>query len=245
MIYRKLILVLLFCSAVSLFGQKDYYLTSGGELLFQFANVKDNGAHLDNTMRFTAFFHAGSYLHKDFTSHVGIYTGLGFRNIGYIYHKDGVKIKRRSYALGVPLAWKIGNMQKTFFFAGGEYEWLFNYKEKHFVNGVKSKFTEWFSPRTPAFIPSVFAGVKFKGGMSVRVKYYLANFLNQSYRDSQGNYPFAGQEVRLFYISFSMNLAKSQIEQFTKPKKKRNLYQAVIGRKNRNSIIHPVPQSNR
>jgi hypothetical protein len=71
------------------------------------------------------------------------------------------KIKRRSYPLAVPLALKFGNMKKDqFFFAGGEYEWTFLYKQKLFIDGEKFKHREWTSDRVNAFLPSVFAGIQ-------------------------------------------------------------------------------------
>ncbi len=193
------------------FAQKSMYLTGGGELLFQFSKTEQDAEPLNDIMRFTVFLNYGSYFHYDFSSKVGLYTGLAVRNIGYIHQEVNeesniVKIKRRSYTLGVPLSVKFGNMNRTFFFFGGEYEWLFTYKEKQFVGNVKSRYVDWFSNRTPHFLPSLFAGIEFPLGFNVKVKYYLKNFMNKDYRDTDGTYPYAGQDVRIIYVSLSMNI---------------------------------------
>jgi len=192
------------------FAQTDIYVSFENEFLFQGASIKDHGNKMNNNMRFTAFFHTGANIHFDFFSWGGIYTGLGIRNIGYI--QDEVpdpnidKIKRRSYTLGLPLAVKVGKMEKMIVFAGGEYEWLFHYKEKTFTGDVKSVYKDWFSNRTKHFMPSVFAGVQFMNGVNLKFKYYLSNFLNEDYTDTYGGHPFSEMDVRMFYVSLSFNI---------------------------------------
>ncbi|MCD6201938.1 MAG: hypothetical protein J7K46_09060 [Bacteroidales bacterium] len=209
----SIVLTLLFFSSVFSYGQKDLYITSGGEFLFQFSQTEENGQPLNDIMRFTLFFHAGNYLHYDFSKKAGLYSGLAVRNIGYIHQEVGegqqiIKIKRRSYTLGVPLAMKIGNMDGMYLVFGGEYEWLFAYKEKRFEGNVKSKYVDWFSNRTLHFIPSVFAGVEFPMGFNIKVKYYLKNFMNNNYRAYDGTLPYENHDVRIIYVSLSMNLVR-------------------------------------
>lgn len=205
----------------------DVYSTSGGELIFSFADVSSGNASIGSNLRFSAFFHLGEYWHFDFTNSFGMFTGFGMRNIGMITKDDGVliaehlgiltpgagdvKIKRRSYSLGVPLAFKIGNFKRrTFVYAGGEAELMFHYKEKLFIDGDKEdKFGEWFSGRTNIINPSLFGGIQFPGGVNLKFRYYMLDFLDQDYTERINGVevrPYQGLETRMFYISLSLNL---------------------------------------
>ncbi len=216
--YQKIMKKLLF-SFLSFFlftlllsAQTELYWSSEWEFLFQGATIKDHGTKMNNNMRFTGFYHTATYIDIDFLPKAGIYTGLAIRNIGYIQDEvpdpDIDKIKRRAYTLGLPLAFKIGKLNHLYFFAGAEYEWLFHYKEKQFSGDVKSVYKDWFSNRTKHFMPSVFAGVQFPGGVNLKAKYYLSNFLNEEYVDGNGVRPYAGMDVRMFYISLSFHFTR-------------------------------------
>ena len=202
------------------------FSTSGGEVILSFANVEDGGGNISAIPRFTGFFHLGEYWHFEFTNSFGMITGAGLRNIGMITENDGilirehaglfgeddeVKIKRRSYSLGVPRAFKFGNFsRRTFVFAGAEAELMFHYKEKLFVNGEKEdKFNEWFSGRTNLLNPSFFGGVQFPGGINLKFKYYLLDFLDPDYSERiNGSVarPYQNLASNIFYISLSVNL---------------------------------------
>ena len=206
----------------------DIYSTNGGEFIFSFADVDVADADVSGILRFSAFFHVGQKWHFDFSNNFGLYTGYGIRNIGFITEDDGImieefadqiqadddiKIKRRSYTLGIPLAFKLGNFDRNaFVYGGGEMELMFNYKEKLFINGDKEdKYNEWFSERTNLLMPSVFGGVQFPGGINVQFKYYLTNFLNQDYTervDGVNVMPYENVDSRLFYLSLSFNIGK-------------------------------------
>ena len=187
-------------------AQKPYF-TNGGEFLFQFAEVSDQGNTLNNTMRFTLFFHTGSYIHYDFNTFSGVYTGMAVRNVGYIVKEGDITTKRRAYSLGVPVALKLGKMSRGFYlYGGGEYEWFFHYKEKILQGGTKTKMKEWFSARVNTFVPSVFGGIQFNDGLNIKVKFYLDDFMNTAYRDNNGNYPYSNLKTSLFYISLSWNV---------------------------------------
>jgi hypothetical protein len=124
------------------------------------------------------------------------------------------KIKRRSYPLAVPLALKFGNMKKDqFFFAGGEYEWTFHYKQKLFIDGEKFKHREWTSDRVNAFIPSVFAGVQLPKGLRVKVKYYMDDFLNPGFTgvDFEENVDYSSfGSTGIFYVSLTFVTGKKK-----------------------------------
>lgn len=185
------------------------YSVWSGELIFSWANMESKGISdarlkgereiVKDNMRFTLFFHLGQYYHYNINENVGIISGWAIRNIGSstdenIITEDGGdprahKIIRRTYSLGVPLAIKVGSFKDHFFmFAGGEVEWSFWYKykywEAHSRNGGPRKKSTWWPSETPTFLPSVFGGLQFPGGIQVKYKYYPGDFLNHSYRSN-------------------------------------------------------------
>lgn len=219
---------------------QDLYTVTSGELIFSWNTTTFNeafqlqypGASMEgSSMRFTLFFHIGEYLHYDFNNTVGLFTGLGIRNVGMITQEvlpqtvalsgqdvayTNYNIVRRQYFLGLPLAFKIGDFGKNFYlFAGGEYELGFVYKQKYWSDtfnrdGDKTKYDDWFGSETPLFIPSVFAGMQFPGGVNVRFKYYLDDFLDNTYTknaNSQDGGDFnvgdlsRYSESQVFYVS--------------------------------------------
>ena len=89
--------------------------------------------------------------------------------------------------------------------------WLLILKEKFWTgsferDGSKTKNTKWFSNQTPIFLPSVFAGVQLPGGVNIRFKYYLKNFLNTDYTVSSNS-----QEGCTFNLSDLSRYEESQI----------------------------------
>ena len=162
-------------------------------------------------LRYSTFLHLGEQLHLNFGNSVGMYTGIGMRNIGMINRlSDSVKVKQRVYSIGIPLALKIGNMGKRSYAAfGAEMELFFNYKQKTFKGSGRGdkveKFNEWFSDRTPLFNPSVFAEFTFGKGSYFKIRYYLSNFLvsdKQTYTLNGVKYGFSPERSQLFSLSF-------------------------------------------
>lgn len=227
---QRIVVILLFLiPGTLLFSQTKIYAVTSGEFLFQTAQVsfteqfmQDNPSAelVGNPLRFTLFLHLGQYMHFDFTDNLGLYSGVGMRNVGFISDErldinnsgtvQDFKIIRRSYNLGVPLAIKIGSFKNNFyFFAGGEYELMFAYKEKywnsHSRSGTKTKSNQWFGNQTPTFIPSVFAGLHFPGGIHLQFKYYLNNFINTNYTNP--NNPISDltryKDATVMYVSLS------------------------------------------
>ncbi len=160
--------------SISSSAQVDIYRSGGGEIIFSGADVQfDNGSSVvdvNTNTRFTLFLHIQQWANFDITNNFGFLAGGSLRNIGFIvedlYQNVGfsgiqpddpnwnknTKIKRRSYALGVPLGIKVGDFDKNFFFyAGGEYEWMFAYKQKQFIDDNKTKYVEWFQHRVNPF----------------------------------------------------------------------------------------------
>jgi hypothetical protein len=199
----------------SLRAQLEVYPVTSWEFIFSGAEVEqglDGGSpeSINAKMRFTGFFHWEQDWHMDFTDHVGIYSGFALRNIGLIMNDSRLndafnysKIIRRSYNLGVPLALKLGSFDNHFYvFGGGELELLFHYKEKYWENGQKYKTSEWFSNKTKRFLPSVFAGVQFPGGLNLKFKYYLDDFLNHDFKGSGDRNDYTTfKKSQVFYVS--------------------------------------------
>lgn len=223
---RSIILVaVLLLSGLHNLRSQDVYSLTGGELLFQFSNTEIEGLDVSDQMRFTMFFHWGQNWHLDFNNSTGLFTGFAIRNVGFIYDEDTPfqKTIRRSYTLGMPLALKIGSFKHhLYLFGGGEYEMLFHYKAKrwysHERDGTKIKDSEWFSDKTRLFIPSAFAGIQFPGGINVKVKYYLGDFLNTDYvgRDlGIDNVSFAEYtRQEMFYLSVSWQFRTDKIRKY-------------------------------
>jgi len=215
-------------------AQNKIYHTNGFEFILSGADVGFNSVDVNTNMRFTLFFHTQQQFNYDLNDHIGLFTGFAIRNVGFIvedlYQNVGfdniesndpnwnknTKVKRRSYALGFPLAFKVGSFSKHFFFfAGGEYEWMFHYKQKLFIDDNKTKYTEWTSDRVNPWVPSLFAGVQFPYGFRLKVKYYMDDFLNTSFRGTD-----FGQEVDysqfsstgMWYISMAFFINKKDLE---------------------------------
>jgi hypothetical protein len=170
--------------------------------------------------RFSAFFHFTQQMHYNFSSGLGMYTGIGLRNIGMINNlNDTIRVKHRAYGISVPLAFKMGNMGKKSYFAlGAEAEYMFHFKQKVFVGegrgDKQNKTSEWFSNRLNGFDPSVFVEMNFGRGNYIRVKYYLMDFLNanakQSINVSGQDLSFTSDSSQLFAISFGKVVSKKK-----------------------------------
>lgn len=190
--------------------KKGYWSTSMEGLIFSSSFTDRPGKNIPfTTVRFTAFFNLGPSYHFDFNKSTGIYTGLTLKNIGYIdkFKNLDSTVKRRLYTLNVPLAFKIGNMNKgNYLFVGAEASLAVNYKEKGFVNrNNKDKFNEWFSERTPLILPNLFIGMHGKYGF-YKLSYYPTNFLNPNFVDKNGLKPYANHQVNIFSLTIGVEI---------------------------------------
>jgi hypothetical protein len=191
----------------------NIYWSFSTEMIFSFAAVDSAGNTNGNIMRWAPVFNPQAMVNFDFNKHVGLFTGLAIRNVGFIYKKPSsdyaVKSKYRTYNLGIPIGFKAGKMNSFLFFGGYEIEFPFVYKEKTFVNDVKldNKIYEWFSDRVEPIQHSFMAGVQFPFGATVKFKYYLTNFLNKNYVESgtDGYKPY-NFDANVFYFSLAWNL---------------------------------------
>jgi hypothetical protein len=204
----KLIITAIFLMVSSGAHAQRKYTSSSGELIFSFANYVVNNNSINTPLRFTAFFHVSKFYHLDVSDAVGFYTGTGVRNVGFTEKQGNTTIKRRNYYVGMPLAIKLGNLDEDkYIYAGVEGEVGLNYKEKRFEGDNKvDVFDEWFSARTPLFMPSVMAGYNTTKGFNLKVRYYLFDFLNPNYVE-QGQKIYSNiQSSNIFYIGVSYNV---------------------------------------
>lgn len=207
------------CIAPSINAQVKSYATMGGEIIFSFADIDNNNIPADNIVRFSPVFNLQVYGNFDFGKHFGLLVGGSIRNVGFINgnvdpDNSGVKKKYRTYNLGIPIGFKLGNVNKFFFFGGYELEFPFHYKEKTFVNGSKldTKVSTWFSGRVPTIYNSVFAGVQFPYGFNLKFKYYFTNFFDESYTqivDGVATMPYQNYKANIFYVSLSFSLFRN------------------------------------
>ena len=199
--------------------QKKIYASVGGEVIFSWADAKSNGMDATSITRFAPCFNFQNQVHFDVNKTFGFFSGLNLRNLGFIYDDPATtstRYKLRTYTLGLPLAIKVGNMKRTYFFGGYELELPICFKEKKFVNDDKvNKSSDWFSPKTPGIYQSVFAGIHGPYGVELKFKYYLTNFVDQDYAANDGNgniiYPYQNFEANVFYISLSFQLRNTHL----------------------------------
>ena len=231
-----ILITVLFLCTTEMSAQLNVYRSGGGELILSGADVSfiapTNHTDVNTNARFTLFFHTQQLLNIDLTGNLGIYTGAAIRNVGlimedryqYLGFSDvspemmdkNAKVKRRSYSLGFPLAVKLGAINKDFFFyAGGEYEWMFHYKQKLFIDDTKTKQKEWGSARVTPWNPSLFAGVQFPGGFNLKFKYYMNDFLNHDYVGEDFGRPVDYSQFEssgIWYVSLAVIINRKQIE---------------------------------
>ncbi|MEQ1587673.1 MAG: hypothetical protein ABL895_17435 [Cyclobacteriaceae bacterium] len=198
-------------------ASKKVYTTTSGELIFSFANINYLGSESESVIRFSPVFNIQNWVNIDQSENFGIFTGFSVRNVGFIYDvpdQPGVRMKHRTYNLGIPIGFKLGNLSDKFIFAGYELEIPFNYKEKTFVNEDKTEKKDiWFSNRVNTFNHTLMAGVQLPYGATLKFKYYLTNFFNKDYEESDGqggtSKPYANSDYNVFYFSLSFGLLKN------------------------------------
>lgn len=189
------------------------YSSTGGEIIFSFVDFDVDVNAPRNPMRFTLFFHTTYHWNFDLNSRFGFYTGLELKNIGFIarYNDQAIdRTKHRTYNLGVPLAFKIGDMKKGFFFAGGAAELAFHYKEKAFQGKRRvDRFSTWFdSDRTNLLLPAAFVGFKTKSSVTFKFQYYFTSLLNPNFVEmdqitQQNVTPYSNLGGNVFFFSIN------------------------------------------
>jgi hypothetical protein len=197
------------------FGQTDIYTTSGGEIIFSFASIEQDGNETGSILRFAPVLNLQSFVNFDVAEHAGFFVGLGIRNLGFIYDQDDdIRKKFRTYNLGIPMGIKLGNLEKTFGYVGYEFEIPFHYKEKTFISEKKDKFAVWFSDRVPTLNHSLIVGIQFPYGFNLKFKYYFNEFFNRDFEELDSDTgtrtkPYENLKVHVMYISVAFNLFKN------------------------------------
>jgi hypothetical protein len=197
--------------------EKKMYTTTSGELIFSFADINYQGNEAGSVIRFSPVVNIQNWVNIDRTEHFGLFTGLSVRNVGFIYDvpgQPGVRMKYRTYNLGVPIGIKLGNLNGRFLFAGYEIELPFHYKEKLFIDEDKDdKKAIWFSDRVPTFYHSLMVGVQLPYGATLKFKYYLTNFFNKNFEETndlgERVKPYENSDYNVFYFSLSFGLLKN------------------------------------
>lgn len=183
------------------------YTTTSIEYLFSWSDASNNGQDLTGPVRFAPFFNFQNAVNKDFSEKFGLYLGLSINNVGFIYDVDEFTRKKvRTYNLGIPVGFKIGNMNGTYLFGGYAVEFPLNYKEKTFINEEKTKFNTWFSDRT-TIQQALVAGIQFPYGANIKFKYYFTDFYDKGYTDSTGQ-PYANFSGNAMVLSLGITFFK-------------------------------------
>ncbi len=200
----------------SRYTKKAYFSTGMDGYILSTALQQKDGEFLKfSTPRFSAFVHLGLNINYDFNKHIGLFTGINVKNIGFIekYNNPDSTVKRRTYTFGIPLALKLGNVQYgSYFIVGGGIDFPFNYKEKGFIKrSHKTKFNEWFSDRTPAAMPYFFVGAHLRPLMTIKLQYYPGNFLNPDYQQSTASgiieKPYERYNVQLAMLTVGFDIS--------------------------------------
>ena len=203
------VLLIILCGFETGFTQNTKFYGSGGsEMIFSFATIDNNGNTQGDVMRWSPVLNLQAFANLDIANTIGFFTGLGCRNVGFIYNvpDTNITMKYRTYNLGIPIGLKIGKLDFMFIFAGYEIEFPFNYKEKKFENDHKDKYVAWFTNRVEPVQHTLMAGVQFPYGLDLKFKYYLTNFHNMNYVDGNGEKPYENLKSNIFYFSLSWDL---------------------------------------
>jgi hypothetical protein len=186
------------------------YFTSGGEWIFSTGTLQNN----NNVVRFSPVINLQTLLNFDQSESFGWFTGVNIRNVGFIFDESAsVRKKVRNYNLGIPIGIKLGHLDDRFFFAGYELEIAMNYRERTFVDEVRTeRFSVWFSDRVNTLQHALFIGYTLPKGTSIKAKYYLTSFFNQEFRATGADGPFQpyeGLDANIFYVSLNFSLFKN------------------------------------
>lgn len=233
---RFITIIILTLLATIGISQTEKYWSGGSEIIFSFATIDDNGSSSGNVMRFAPAINLQSMYNIDFGKSFGIFTGLGVRNVGYIYDNykvindvndpddyKYVKKKFRTYNLGLPLGFKVGVLDKTFIYGGYEIEYAFNYKEKTFEGDQKTKFVDWFKDRAEPFQHGFLVGIQLPYGTNIKFKYYMSSFHNQDFVDNNGEKPYENLNTNIWHFSLNYNLFKNS-KHYHSNKEKKEFY---------------------
>lgn len=195
---------------------RTFYLTNGTEWILSFPVLHVSRdqvpAGRGGIVRFTPFFNPRALIHWDASARLGFFSGLGIRNLGFIYDVPGSdeRFKYRAYTLSLPLGIKAGRMHEVLAFFGYDLDLPFNYREKRYVGGERvDRSSAWFSDRTRHLLHSVMLGVQAPYGINLTLKYTFTNFHNTGFRDQVDGMirePYAGLRADLVCLSLNWGM---------------------------------------
>ncbi|NLR93019.1 MULTISPECIES: hypothetical protein [Flammeovirga] len=223
--------------------KSDLYVTGGLEIIFSGnTGLKMAGQEINSgVMRFAPVINWQTIFNADFGNRFGLFSGIGIRNVGMIFdvptdhvedNVDGpVRKKVRSYNLGIPVGFKVGNLHGFFLYAGYEFEIPVQYKEKTFVSERKTdKFSVWFTDRVN-YQHSLMVGLQFPYGTNLKFKYYLNDYFNSSWGDNQSK--MKGTDLNynqitgnVFYVSLNFSLFRNTKFYYSEYEKKHTFPQS-------------------
>lgn len=180
------------------------YFTSQSEYMLSWSNYTGNSGDGSNRTRFSMFPNYEFVYNMDGGGAFGMYLGLAHRNVGFSW-RDSVRHKRRSMSLGVPLVFKIGDLEnENFFFFGGEVELFYHLKKKDWdSDNNKTKVSKWLSDETNMFQQAAMIGY-CTNRIMFKAKYYITDFFNEDYENANGIKPYANTQSNMFYFSIAL-----------------------------------------
>ena len=208
----------------SVFAQEEqekasrFSFNNSGEWIFSLPSMSLPSDLAQPVLRFSPWYNVQYTASYHVIKPISLFMGLNVRNVGFIctsnvdYEGETTAIRKkfRTYNFGIPAGITLGNPEKLIVYGGFEIEFPFHYKEKTFKNGVKTEiFKEWLSPKTPAYVTSVFAGVELGSGINLKFKYYLDRFFDSRNKDlisGMGGLTYDKLDAQVMYIAFCFNM---------------------------------------
>lgn len=203
-------------------GVGEKYFTGGGEIMFSMADSYINGSFTENEVRFAPLISFNIYTHHDITNGFGFFHGVGLKNVGFIQDRDDIsaglnnapaQTVHRTYNATIPLGLKVGDVDRFYFYAGYEFEYAFNYREKTLIGGEKEGDENWwFTERVNRHQHGFFVGIQFPWDMNIKFKYYVTDFFNSGFidYDAAGNAfrPYENFDANIYSISLDFSMFK-------------------------------------
>ena len=191
---------------------------NSGEWIFSLPSMSVPSEVAGPVLRFSPWYNVQYTANYQIAKPFSLFMGLDIRNVGFIISGDvedegetiDTKKKFRTYNLGIPAGFTIGNNNSLLFYGGFEVEFPFHYKEKTFKNGVKTEiYKEWLSPKTPNYLTSVFAGVELGTGFNIKFKYYLDRFFDRNNKEEipgMGGLTYDKLDAQVMYVALCFNM---------------------------------------
>lgn len=213
---RNLLALFFLSGSITLNAQVfPFEMQSESKQIFSFANVERpstatvNSEQLATRLRWAPVFNLVIQPHFNLSNSFGVFTGLEIKNTGFIIEQGGDTVtKHRTYNLGIPLFLKLGNLAEgTYIFAGGGYDYQFDYKEKVFIGDSRTKRKP--SNAVNQFVPYVSGGFAYQNYF-ISVTYQLDDYFKEGYRYTSLNgsqrAAYTKSQLLMFNVGFRQSL---------------------------------------